>query len=415
MSRIQAGRYAHKRGFDPEGIIRLGSSRKQGGFGAELPYFRLDDAPKVAKVHGEKPNSLPVMLPDNDPETVFEDKYELWRGSKKEGVKGVLLCYGDGQTAYRITDEDDPFRREAIPCPTPDGCAYAWEHTSQKARRDGCSACGAVGRLRVICYRVNILEVYEVRTGSWNALQGVANKLEDLLAHPMFGRLVGVPLIMERVPKPNRFGKTNYPVRVVIPTWTELEAECTWLRGVIGKVNAVTFQLPQPQARPMLPHQAGVPDELVHEAQLAGAPSTPAPAAAPAPAAVEPTIEDPPEGEEEPREVEAEVLCDTCHKPWPPPEFVPSAHPDACPDCGRPPEDLEEEEPPAEEPAKDMPASRPGANAGTTKERTRQAGEGMANLIAEKRRKEAEQKEAAIAARKDRASPGGKPSTLFQF
>jgi len=285
---IKRGKHAFRRQFDVAGIIRLGGEQSLGEWNKELSYFRLTStdpnvpaAPKIAEarnsdgslLYGQEPTALHVMFPSDDPDEIFDDAYELWRGSKKKDVKGVLLCRGDGEIAERIVHEDDPWERDRVQCPCPESCAFAAEHTPAKLRENGGSACGAVGRLRVICYRVSVLEIYEIRTGSINAFQGLRNKLLDIKSHPIFGgRLAGIPMILRRVPKKNRFGKTNYPVRIEVPTWQEWQEEARFIQTVqqkvLGTVAAVD-QLPTPPSRPALPPTPeSFPDEKVsHSAQ----------------------------------------------------------------------------------------------------------------------------------------------------
>uniref|UniRef100_A0A6M3IJV4 Uncharacterized protein n=1 Tax=viral metagenome TaxID=1070528 RepID=A0A6M3IJV4_9ZZZZ len=277
--RIQRGSHAFRRQFELGGIIRLGGERSRGEWNQELSYFRLTDAPRLVEHYGEKPTLLHVMLPDEDPEIVFEDAYELWRGSKKENVKGVLLCRGNGEICERLVDEDHPWERDEMPCPTPPECVLAREKTTEKVARETGNpgaACGAVGRLRVICYRVNVMEVYEIRTGSINAFQGLRNQLENLKQSPIFGgRLTGIPFILERVPKTNKFGGTNYPVKLRVPTWKEMEKELGYLGAIVRKVQSVVSgaQLPPPPDphRPLLPEPGApgsVPDDLVAKTHL---------------------------------------------------------------------------------------------------------------------------------------------------
>uniref|UniRef100_A0A6H1ZDT3 Uncharacterized protein n=1 Tax=viral metagenome TaxID=1070528 RepID=A0A6H1ZDT3_9ZZZZ len=270
---IRRGSHAFRRQFELAGVIRLGGEQSRGEWNQELSYFRLtsedvsvDAAEKLVKVYGEKPTTLHVTFPSNDPDEVFEDQYELWRGSKNKDVKGVLMCCGDGIHAKRIIDEENPWNREKVECPCPENCAFAMEHTSDKLRKDGHSACSAMGRLRVVCYRVSVLDIYEIRTGSINAFQGIRNKLLDILESPIFGgRLRGLPLLLKRVPKKTRFGKVIYPVRIEIPAWEDWKKEAQFLMGVRDKILDATGM----QAIPAPPDPRSMPTDLVaHTHQL---------------------------------------------------------------------------------------------------------------------------------------------------
>jgi Recombination directionality factor-like len=329
---IKQGSHAFRREFDLGGIVRLGGEKSRGEWNQELSYFRLTSsdptiqaAEKLVDHYGDKPTALDVMFPSDDPTEVFDDAYELWRGSKKENVKGTLLCRGDGEYAERIIDEEKPRERETVVCPTPDHCAFAQEHTSEKVKREGGSACGACGRLRFIPYRVSVLEVYEARTGSINAFQGIRNKLLDIQQSPIFqGRISGVPFILRRVPKRNRFGKTNYPCRIEVPTLEEWKSAARFLCDVR---QAIMGPLPSglPKALPQPPSGAAMPDELVPRSNRLQSPATPPPAVTPE---VIPPTE--PEPEAPPREEETPSAETRKPPATMPPKNEP---PQSCADC----------------------------------------------------------------------------------
>src|SRR5512136_631184 len=71
--------------------VKLKSKRTGKEYPCETPYFVCPS--EVQKVYGEKPTELDIMLPINDPEAVFPQRY-IWYGSAK-GAK----CMGDGEKA----------------------------------------------------------------------------------------------------------------------------------------------------------------------------------------------------------------------------------------------------------------------------------------------------------------------------
>lgn len=79
------------------GAIRLGhketKKRKDGSeysYPVQDDHFVLVDAPEIAKVYGNEPRELDVLLPFPDIVRNFDAFYQVWAG-------GVLLCQGDGE------------------------------------------------------------------------------------------------------------------------------------------------------------------------------------------------------------------------------------------------------------------------------------------------------------------------------
>ena len=83
------------------GKIRLGhketkTKKRRDGTTYEVEYpvqddhFVLTDAPEIAKVYGNEPRELDVVLPFPDISRNFDAFYEVWAG-------GVLVCKGDGE------------------------------------------------------------------------------------------------------------------------------------------------------------------------------------------------------------------------------------------------------------------------------------------------------------------------------
>jgi hypothetical protein len=160
------------------GKIRLGVkdvSQKTGGeFPRETDYFVVP--PEVARVYGERPTSLDVMVPINEIEAVFPQAYK-WYG----GVRG-LKCVGDGEVALRLKDETQ--RMLAIKCPC--------EHLDSKE-------CQRRAHLMVILPKINMGGIYQIDVGSYHSIIDVNSGLDYVQA--LIGRFAMVPLRLCRSPK----------------------------------------------------------------------------------------------------------------------------------------------------------------------------------------------------------------------
>jgi len=164
------------------GKIRLGlkviSSRTGREYPRETEYFIVP--PEVSKVYGERPTSLEVMFPINDPEVVFPQAYK-WYG----GQKG-LKCIGNQEIALRFREETQSM--EEIPCPC--------EHKDIE--------CQKRGHLMVILPRINMGGVYQVDIGSYHSIVDLNSGIEYVQA--LVGRFAMVPLRLCRMPKETHFG-----------------------------------------------------------------------------------------------------------------------------------------------------------------------------------------------------------------
>jgi len=164
------------------GKIRLGlkviSSKTGREYPRETEYFIVP--PEVAKVYGERPTSLEVMFPINDPEVVFPQAYK-WYG----GQKG-LKCIGDMEIALRFNEEKQSMEEISCPC----------EHKDIE--------CQKRGHLMVILPRVNMGGVYQIDVGSLHSMIDVNSGIEYVQS--LVGRFAMVPLKLCRMPKETHFG-----------------------------------------------------------------------------------------------------------------------------------------------------------------------------------------------------------------
>jgi hypothetical protein len=165
------------------GKIRLGvkmiSDRTHKEYPKETEFFIVP--PEVTKVYGDRPTSLEVMVPINDPEAVFPQAYK-WYG----GQRG-LKCIGDGGVALRLKEETQTM--EEIPCP---------------CERLETAECQKRGHFMVILPRINMGGVYQIDVGSYHSIVDINSGLEYVQA--LVGRFAMVPLRLCRAPKETHFG-----------------------------------------------------------------------------------------------------------------------------------------------------------------------------------------------------------------
>lgn len=139
------------------GKIRLGvkltSEKSRKEYPKETEFFVVP--PEVARVYGERPISLDVMVPINDPGVVFPQAYK-WYG----GQRG-LKCIGGGETALRLKEETQGL--EEIPCP----CERLVSGECQKR-----------GHFMAILPRINMGGVYQIDIGSYNSIVDINSGLD---------------------------------------------------------------------------------------------------------------------------------------------------------------------------------------------------------------------------------------------
>ena len=166
------------------GFLRTGERRVSERTGKEYPakldHFLFDPIdeqllPLFTQRYGEKPKSLPILLPSNELEDVFPHYYQYWQGGK-------LLCEGDNITAKRRNLQAGT--SEQIPCN--EDCPF-------RQQKD----CKPTGTLRVLLYQLPTFHLFEVRTSSINSILQINTCLD--MIQSTFGRLAGVELVLSLV------------------------------------------------------------------------------------------------------------------------------------------------------------------------------------------------------------------------
>jgi len=154
--------------------VKVVSPRTGKEYPKETEYFVVP--PEVAKVYGDRPSELDVMLPINDIEAVFPQAYK-WYGESK-GLK----CIGNGETAMRLNEKTQTMEERDCPC--------------ELLETNGCAK---RAHLLVILPGINMGGVYQIDIGSYHSIVDINSGLDFVQA--LVGRFAMVPLKLKRVPK----------------------------------------------------------------------------------------------------------------------------------------------------------------------------------------------------------------------
>jgi hypothetical protein len=138
----------------------------------ETPHFVVPE--EVAKVYGNEPTKLDVMLPVVDQHVIFPVAYKAY---KKSG----LFCIGNGEFAERRVEGE--WQERPCPCPMLD---------KKECRRSA--------TLSVVLPKVNIGGVYQIVTGSIHSIMDVLSGM-DYARALLQGKLAWQPLVLERTEK----------------------------------------------------------------------------------------------------------------------------------------------------------------------------------------------------------------------
>lgn len=194
------------------GIIRLGEKRiSQSGkeYPAAIDYFRLTDAPNVAKVYGDKPKELDIMFPTEKVDLFFEQKLKAYRQS------GLFCASDDAQTAMRVRLGISDGKFGKVPAGKaydPEGEAYlaktgeaveVGEMFELPCQFESCGFyqrgfCKPVARLLFFLPNVPGFGVYQIVTSSDNGTRNINSYIESIRA--VAGRVSMIPLKLRLEP-----------------------------------------------------------------------------------------------------------------------------------------------------------------------------------------------------------------------
>lgn len=194
------GDYSQVRRLPRLGKIRLGlKAQTQTGktYPTEVDY--LVCPPEVEQVYGEKPTELDVMLPSDNPEEVFVQKYAMY------GAGSGLKCHGNGEQAERYNEQTKNW--DMVPCTCP----------NLKSDENPRGACTPQSHLMVMLPKVSMGGCYQITTRSFHATVGINSSLD--LIRALAGRIALVPLKLRRVPTVTQYNgskKTHYILNLIL-------------------------------------------------------------------------------------------------------------------------------------------------------------------------------------------------------
>ena len=242
--------------FPEIGQIRKGSKKDaNGAMGRDLTYFRVefderevDAIATFAKLYGEKPTQLPVMLAFNEVDKVWDAWLEAY-------TAGRLVARADGEKyLYRVntkTGEVLTGKGEVIPY-VKDEVIGTWTTSSGKnAGKVNEIKCKPVGRLRVVLPDLGRLAYLTVMTTSLHDIMNISSQIQALA---MFngGRVAGIPLILRRSPKEISCPKPDGSRARYTKWMLSIEADPEWVQKSLTVVKALslpagaTAYLPEP-------------------------------------------------------------------------------------------------------------------------------------------------------------------------
>lgn len=204
----------------------------------ETPHFIVPL--EVAKVYGDAPTELDIMIPVNDLDIVFPQSYEMY------GSGRGLKCNGDGEQALRFDEESKSMIE--VPCP----CEFL-----EKKK------CSQRAHLSFILPKVSVGGVYTFTTTSFHSIVDINSSLDYITS--LIGRFAMIPLKLKREPRDTHHdGKkqTHYTCRI------ELEGNIDFLNALRENNQRIfagpKFALPAPEREnpalddvPVYPEDAG--------------------------------------------------------------------------------------------------------------------------------------------------------------
>ena len=236
------------------GKIRLGIKVENGdkSYPKETPYFVVPQ--EVAKVYGDRPTELDIMLPVEDESVCFPQAYEFYGSSR--GLK----CTGDGETAMRLNEQTKVMEQRECPC----------ELFEQKK-------CKQRAHLAVILHKVSVGGIYQIDTSSFNSIVDLNSSIDYVRA--LIGRFAMVPLKLKREARETHHdGKKqiHYTLRI------ELEGNVDFVNTLRENTSRVlsgpSFSLPPPiQENPEMDDGATIEAEPQAEVVIQHDPAAEAP------------------------------------------------------------------------------------------------------------------------------------------
>jgi len=147
--------------------------------------------PEVAKIYGDKPTELDIMIPVEQDEVSFPQAYEYYGSGKG------LICTGNGEVAY-CAGENGEIEEKDCPCELLDQ-----------------GKCKQRGHLSVLLPKVSVGGVHQCDTSSFNSIIDINSSLDYVRS--LVGRVAMVPLTLLREARETHFEgrkQTHYTLRM---------------------------------------------------------------------------------------------------------------------------------------------------------------------------------------------------------
>jgi len=211
------------------GKIRLGEKRKTTGgkeYPAETNHFVVPK--EVARIYGDKPTSLDILLPVENLEVVFPQAMKLY------STRG-LMCAGDRETATFYNPERSEMQTRLCPC--------------DKADED----CKRLGSLKVILPAVSMGGIYQIDTRSFNSIVNINSVLaQDGYINALCGRISFIPLKLIRIAQEIQYEdekgelkkSTHYPMTIVFEG--TMEDVARYRQGIELPFQGETYKIEGP-------------------------------------------------------------------------------------------------------------------------------------------------------------------------
>lgn len=175
----------------------------KGSYPRAVDYFVCPDP--VREVFGERPKSLRIAFPSDDPEQWCSTYYRCY-----SSIRG-LVCKGDGETAMRLVDMERAVGGggEVPGSLHPDFWPRAGRDTRVAELKEiGCppgscqeyiaKQCRPVMNLQFLLPEVSGLGIWQLDTSSWNSIRNIQSGLR--LVEELTGRLSMIPLVLSLTP-----------------------------------------------------------------------------------------------------------------------------------------------------------------------------------------------------------------------
>jgi hypothetical protein len=207
-------------------LPRLGKIRtgvKVQGKKSEYPkavdYFVLPEdeyGKKLGEVFGEKPRSLRIVFPVDDPNVIFPQWYKAYRTSIG------LFCKGDGEHATQVDEQSGELVEVQCPC----------ERLENKS-------CRQMGNLVFMVPEVSLAGVFQIDTSSFNSIVDLNSGIDFLRS--VRGRVAMQPCILTIEPRevsPDGKKKVVYTMHII-------PAEGEALRETLLPIGDIPKDTPQ--------------------------------------------------------------------------------------------------------------------------------------------------------------------------